>query len=262
MNMRTETPMDNGLIKQECIEKILVLTLNRPERRNALSKALLTHLDTTLRQIEVDDTVSAVIIIGAGDRAFCAGADINEQRGFSPEDAYEHMRFGHAIFDRLEALPTPTIAAINGFALGGGLELALACDIRLASSQASLGLPEITLANIPGWGATQRLPRLIGPSRAKQMMFTGRPVSAENAERYGLVNGVYEPDQLLDECLGLARHIANNSTEALACLKRVVATGLSLGQTTGSEAEARGVAELWGIPAQKAAQEAFFARKR
>lgn len=254
--------MSDSLIVQQRIDKVALLTLNRPGRRNALSKALLTDFDRMLRAIADDSGVSAVVITGAGERAFCAGADINEQREFTPEDAYAHMRFGQEIFDRLEVLPQPTIAAINGFALGGGLELALACDIRVASRQARMGLPEITLANLPGWGGTQRLPRLVGVSLAKQMLFTGAQVASDDALQMGLVNALFEPAGLLDGAVAIAQQIASHPSEALRTIKAVVAVGLSDGQREGLMAEARGVADLWGTPAQKAAQHAFFSRNK
>jgi enoyl-CoA hydratase len=254
--------MNDSLIVQQQIDKVALLTLNRPSRRNALSKDLLTDLDRMLRVIADDSGVSAVVITGAGERAFCAGADINEQREFTPEDAYAHMRFGQAIFDRLEVLPQPTVAAINGFALGGGLELALACDIRVASTQALMGLPEITLANLPGWGGTQRLPRLVGVSVAKQILLTGAPVTAADARQMGLVSALFEPAGLLDGAVRMAQQIAIHPGEALRTIKAVVAVGLSEGRRDGLMAEARGVANLWGTPAQKAAQHAFFSRNK
>ncbi|WP_233858441.1 enoyl-CoA hydratase/isomerase family protein [Paraburkholderia sp. HD33-4] len=240
---------------------VALLTLNRPERMNALSKPLLESLDSTFLELASDSEIRVVVLTGAGDRAFSAGADITEQRGFSADDAYAHMRWGQAIFDRIETFPKPTIAAINGVAFGGGLELALACDLRLIASSARVGLPEITLASFPGWGGTQRLPALIGASRAMRIMLTGEPVSAVDALAVGLVNEVVESEELLDRTTQLAESIAHHAPEALACLKSVVHVGLHQGREAGLEAEARGVGKLWGSPAQKAAQEAFFARK-
>ena len=249
-------------ITQERIDAVSVLTLNRPERMNALGKPLLQSLDDALTRLADDAQTRVVVLTGAGTKAFSAGADINEQRDFSPTDAYEHMRWGQAIFDRIETFAKPTIAAINGVAFGGGLELALACDLRIVADTARLGLPEITLASFPGWGGTQRLPALIGASRAMRMMLTGDPVSAQWALDAGLANDVVDADTLRDQALALANAIARHSGEALAELKSVVRTGLREGRAVGLEAEARGVGRLWGSAAQKEAQAAFFARRK
>jgi enoyl-CoA hydratase len=249
-------------ITQERFGAVTVLTLNRPERMNALSKPLLQELDDALTSLRDDPHTRVVVLTGAGAKAFSAGADINEQRDFSPDDAYAHMRWGQAIFDRIETFAKPTIAAVNGVAFGGGLELALACDLRVVADTARLGLPEITLGSFPGWGGTQRLPALIGASRAMRMMFVGDPVSAQWALEAGLANDVVAADALLERTLALADSIARHAGEALAELKSVVRTGLREGRAAGLEAEARGVGVLWGSPAQKAAQEAFFARRK
>ncbi len=240
---------------------VLVLTLNRPERANALNKQLLTELDAALADVETDETVRCVVITGAGERAFCAGADISEQQGFGPQQAYAHMRWGQDIFQRLENCSKPTLAAINGFALGGGLELALACDFRTASANAQFGFPEVTLANLPGWGGTQRLPRLIGASNAKLMAMTGTRISADRALNVGLVNFVHPAAQLWDQSVALAAEIASRPLESLQAIKQVMRDGIQSSLSAGMEMEARAVARLWGSPAQKAAQDAFFARR-
>ena len=239
---------------------VLLLTLNRPERHNALSKPLLEALEQALQQAESDADVGCVVITGAGARAFSAGADISEQTGFSPEDAYAHMRWGQDLFTRLELLSKPTIAAFNGFALGGGLELALACDFRTASESAQIGLPEVTLASLPGWGGTQRLPRLIGAANAKLLAMTGQRIDAQRALQLGIVNRVHSQDALLRETLVLAGEIASKPIEALQAIKQVVREGLADGQPAGMDAEARAVGRLWGTPAQQRAQQAFFGR--
>lgn len=241
---------------------VLLLTLNRPDRVNSLSKPLLLELEQALQEAAIDDAVRCVVITGAGGRAFSAGADITEQTGFTPDDAYAHMRWGQDLFTRLELLPKPTIAAVNGFALGGGLELALSCDFRTASETAQLGLPEVTLASLPGWGGTQRLPRLIGASNALLMAMTGTRVSAQRSLQLGLVNSVHPHEDLLMETLVLAGEIASHSLDSLHAIKHVVREGLGASRSVGMEAEARAVARLWGSPAQKLAQEEFFARRR
>jgi enoyl-CoA hydratase/carnithine racemase len=241
---------------------VLLLTLDRAARRNALSKPLLLELDHALHDANADPAVKCIVITGAGDRAFSAGADINEQVGFTPSDAYAHMRWGQGLFDRLAQSPKPTIAAINGFALGGGLELALACDFRTASDTAQLGLPEVTLASLPGWGGTQRLSRLIGASAAKLVAMTGRPLDAQRCLQLGLVNAVYPASELLAQTLGLAASIAAHGMESLAAIKRVIDEGLDRTFAEALVAEARAVERLWNSPEQKRAQAAFFARRK
>lgn len=239
---------------------VLLLTLNRPAQRNALSKALLSALDQALHDANADPSVKCVVITGSGDRAFSAGADIHEQTGFTPPAAYAHMRWGQELFDRLARLTKPTIAAINGFALGGGFELALACDFRTASDTARLGLPEVTLANLPGWGGTQRLSRLIGPSEAKLMAMTGRPLDAQRCLQLGVVNAVHPAADLIAETLTLAGTIAAHAADSLEAIKHVIDDGLGRSWAQALEAEARAVERLWGSPEQKRAQAAFFAR--
>lgn len=241
---------------------VLVLTLNREERANSLSKPLLAALEVALEKAEGDDSIHCVVITGAGSRAFSAGADITEQQQFTSDDAYVHMRWGQNIFLRLEALGKPTIAAINGFALGGGLELALACDIRTASDTAQLGFPEVTLASLPGWGGTQRLPRLIGASNALLIAMTGTRISAQRSLGLGLVSFVHPQAQFMHETLALAAEIASRPLESLEAIKQVMRDGLECCVSVGMEMEARSVARLWGSPAQKRAQDAFFARRK
>jgi enoyl-CoA hydratase/carnithine racemase len=241
---------------------VLLLTLDRPAQRNALSKPLLLALDQALHDANADPAVKCVVITGAGDRAFSAGADIHEQVGFTPSAAYAHMRWGQDLFDRLARSPKPTIAAINGFALGGGLELALACDFRTASDTAQLGLPEVTLASLPGWGGTQRLSRLIGASAAKLVAMTGWPLDAQRCLQLGLVNAVYPASDLLAQTLGLAAGIAAHGMESLAAIKRVIDEGLDRTWAEALDAEARAVERLWNSPEQKRAQAAFFARRK
>jgi enoyl-CoA hydratase len=202
--------------------RVAVLTLDRPDRLNALSPDMLDDLAARLGEIDSDDGVGAVVVIGAGDKAFSAGADVSLVREASPLEARAFAARGHATLDRIESLPTPVIAAVNGYALGGGCELALACDIRLASDRAQIGLPEVTLGIFPGWGGTQRLPRLIGPGRAKDLIFTGRRVGAADALALGLVDRVHPHDELLDAAVELAGEIAAKPAWAIAAAKAMV----------------------------------------
>src|SRR3712207_6472805 len=187
---------------------VALIKINRPKQLNALSQVVLDELAAAFDQLAGDDGVRAVILTGGGERAFAAGADINElaQIGSPAEGRRVAMR-AHELHRKMAQLPKPIIAAINGFALGGGLELALACDIRLASETAQLGLPEVTLGIMPGWGGTQRLARLVGPGMAKLLMLTGDRIDAHEALRLRIVEQVHPPDVLLDAAQRLAQKI-------------------------------------------------------
>jgi enoyl-CoA hydratase len=207
---------------------ILTLTLNRPDKLNAIDGAMLDALGAALGEIERDREIRAVVMTGAG-RAFSAGADIKEWTALAPlEFARSWGLRGHALFDRLAALPPPVIAAINGMAFGGGLELALCADLRIASEQARLGLPEVTIAALPGWGGTQRLPRLVGPGRAKHMILIGQPIDAARAEAWGLVSEVVPAAALLARAMELATQIAANAPLAVQASKRLIDAAVPL----------------------------------
>lgn len=199
-------------------EGYALLTINRPEALNALNDEVLEEISHTLRSYEQDVRLKALIITGAG-RAFVAGADIEAMSRMSPREAKLFSLRGHEVMQQVADFPVPVIAAVNGFALGGGLELALACDIRLGSSRAKLGQPEITLGITPGFAGTARLGRLIGPSRAKELLFTGRTIGAEEALRYGLLDHIHEPEQLLERAEALASDISRHSGVTLRLLK-------------------------------------------
>jgi enoyl-CoA hydratase len=205
---------------------VAVLTLNRPERLNTLSPDMLEDLEARADEVSADEEVRAVVITGAGEKAFSAGADISVVRDAAPLDARRFAGLGHRVLDRVAALRMPVIAAVNGYALGGGCELALACDLRVASSRARLGLPEVTLGIFPGWGGTQRLPLMTTPAFAKDMIFTGRHVPAEEALAAGLVNRVHPPEELLEAAVGLAEEIAGRAGWAVAAAKAMVDAAL------------------------------------
>jgi len=240
---------------------VALLTLNRPERLNALSRELLAALEEQRVALEGDPEVRAVVVTGAGTRAFCAGADINELDGISPGDAFELMRFGQQVFDRLAALAKPVVAAVNGVALGGGCELAMACDLRFAASSARFAQPEIGLANVPGWGGTQRLPRLVGAGRAAEMILAGGMVDAPTALSWGLANRVVDDERLLEETLVFAGELAEHAPTAVDGAKRAMAFGLEHGQTAGLLVEADAVARCCGTAEQRAAVRAFLASR-
>jgi enoyl-CoA hydratase len=217
---------------------VVTLTLNRPDKLNAIDGAMLDALDEALAKIERDREIRAVILTGAG-RAFSAGADIKEWTALSPlEFARSWGLRGHALFDRLAALPPPVIAAINGIAFGGGLELALCADIRIVGEQARLGLPEVTIAALPGWGGTQRLPRLVGPGRAKHMILSGQPIDAARADAWGLVSAVVAAESLPTRARELAAQIAANAPLAVQASKRLIDAALPLAPAATLETHA------------------------
>ncbi len=202
------------------------ITLDRPDKLNALDPAMLRTLDAHLDAIDRDPDLRVVIVTASGDRAFCVGADINAWSALDPLDMWRAwIRDGHRVFDRLAALRQPTIAALNGLAFGGGLELALACDLRLAVPAADLALPETKIGTLPGWGGTRRLPALVGPARAKQLVFTGARLAAADAERWGLVNELVPPDQLLPRAHALALEIVANAPVAVQLAKQAIDGG-------------------------------------
>jgi enoyl-CoA hydratase/carnithine racemase len=217
---------------------VVTLTLNRPDKLNAIDSPMLDALAEILGEIEADPSCRAVVLTGAG-RAFSAGADIKEWTALDPQTFSRVWgQRGHVLFDRVAALRPPVIAAINGITFGGGLELALCADIRIAATVARVGLPEVTIGTIPGWGGTQRLPRLIGAGRAKQMIFSGQPIDAARALAWGLVSEVVEPDALLDRAQELAQAIAANAPIAVQAAKRVIDAGLPTSAATTLEGDA------------------------
>jgi len=216
---------------------IAVLTFNRPKALNALNNALLSEFAALLDDIRDSETIRVLVLTGAGDRAFVAGADITELATFSPLQGKLFARKGQEAIDRLQKLPFPVLAAVNGFALGGGSEIALAADFIYASENAKFGLPEITLGIIPGFGGTQRLPRIVGAARAKELIFTGKMVSAEEASAMGMVNRVCAPEALMDEALKTAGAIAEKGRVALRAAKESVNNGLNADLATGMRFE-------------------------
>ncbi len=203
---------------------VALLTLNRPEVLNALDAATLAAISARTAEIARDASVRAVVVTGAG-RAFAAGADIAAMRALGPAEAEAFSRLGHAAMASLEALAVPTIAAVNGFAFGGGCELALACDWIYASPKARFGQPEVNLGLLPGFGGTSRMVRRVGIAWANELVLTGEPIDAETALRIGLANRVFEPDALLDAALGIGEKIATKGPAAVSLAKRVMQEG-------------------------------------
>jgi enoyl-CoA hydratase len=240
---------------------VAVLTLDNPGKLNALSIDMLDGIAEHLDTAEADDAIRAVVITGEGEKAFAAGADIGHMREASVEQAREYAECGHATFARIERFPKPVIAAINGYALGGGCELVLACDIRLAADTAKLGQPEVNLGIFPGWGGTQRLPRLTNPGFAKELIFTGRHVDAGEAHAAGLVNHVYPQAELLDRAVALGAEIAKKSPLAISVAKELVNHALEgdYGEALARELAAFG--ESFATEDQREGMAAFFEKR-
>lgn len=226
-------------LRVETAEGIRVLTVDRPEKLNALNSEVLAALDRALEDCEKDRELRSVIVTGAGEKAFIAGADIEELAKLTPIEGREHARRGQALLDRLASLPVPTIAAINGYAYGGGLELAMACALRVASENAKMGLPETSLGILPGYGGTQRLSRLVGRARAFELILTSeKGLTAAEAERIGLVNRVVPSGQALAGAKELARRIAANGPTACRYAMEAIRAGLDMPLAEGQLLEA------------------------
>jgi enoyl-CoA hydratase len=222
---------------------LAVVSVNRPSKLNALDNATITELTAVFDALDGDDGVGAVVLTGVGDKAFIAGADITVLAKQGVLDGKQNALLGQALTLRIERCSKPVIAAINGFAFGGGLEMALACDLRFASKAAKMGLPEVSLGIIPGYGGTQRLPRLVGSDTALQMILTGDPVTADEAHRIGLVNGVVEPGELLAHCKAIAMRIVSRGPQAVSLAKQAVRRGEQMAMQDALALEA----DLFGI---------------
>ena len=233
--MMTEMALEN--ILTEVKNNILVITINRPDKLNALNKQTIEELHETLVDAENDKSVKALIITGSGQKAFVAGADIAEFANYSVEEGKQLSSIGHfKIFNFIENYSKPVIAAVNGFALGGGLELAMACHIRVASANAKMGLPEVSLGVIPGYGGTQRLPQLVGKGKAIEMIVTADMINAEDAYKWGLVNHVTSQEELLNKCFDIASKICSKSPVAIKTALKVINAGYN-NQVNGFEVE-------------------------
>lgn len=241
---------------------VAIVTLSRPEALNAFNTSQLETLLEAARSLSSDQSVRAVVLTGEGDRAFAAGADISEMSTKTPSEAYEFARLGQVISTVMADAPQPWIAAVNGFALGGGCEIALACDIRLASQSALFGQPEVTLGVPAGWGATQRLPRLVGPAVAAELLLTGRRIKAEEALRLGVVSAVVPADELMNRALELARSIAANSPSAVAATKRSLRRAFDLSLDDGLQYEAQTFALTFGSHDQVEGMRAFAEKRK
>jgi len=252
---------DNLLVERE--EVWAVVTINRPKVLNALSSSTLHELGLALEELDSDDDVRAIIITGSGTKAFAAGADIGELQALeSAQQGYEHSRTSHTLLFKIEQLSKPVIMAVNGYALGGGCELAMAGDIILASENARFGQPEVNLGIIPGFGGTQRLPRLVGRPRALEMVLVGDQISANEAHRIGLVNHVVPQDDLLTLATDMARKIAAKGPLAVALAKRAVYEGLEMSPRAGNNTEMSYFGLAVGTADRKEGTSAFLEKRK
>ncbi len=226
---------ENILVKSD--EAIATITFNRPKALNALNAALLRELSHAVDSIKENPEIRVLVLTGAGEKAFVAGADIKELDGLTPLKAKSVAKMGQGTIDKIAALPIPVIAAVNGYALGGGTEMALACDFIYAADTASMGLPETNLGLIPGFGGTQRLARLIGPNRAKELIYTGKIIPAAEALSIGLVNSVFPADELMAQVMATAQVLAAKGRVSLRVAKEAVDLGLDTDLATGLKIE-------------------------
>jgi 3-hydroxypropionyl-coenzyme A dehydratase len=273
----------------EPIGNIAIIKINRPEALNAMNVDVIWELSKTIDIVGVDDSIKAVIITGVGDRSFCAGADISYMVNITPSDAEKYASSAQSVLNKIEKLEKPVIAAINGFALGGGCELALVCDIRLCSTNAKIGQPEVTIGIPPGWGGTQRLLRIVGPAKAKEMIFTGKMINAEEAYKIGLVNDVINLTQeelpeappegeevkrkeyqkelakqlnkkLIEKSVSMAQEITNNSYNAIKASKYLINKGMDMDIDSGLRMEIYGWALCFAHEDRKNLMSAFLSK--
>jgi enoyl-CoA hydratase len=251
---------NNLLIHQN--NGVCTITINRPNKLNALNKETIQELHNAIQEANLDKNIKVIILTGSGEKAFVAGADISEFAHFDVKNGAKLAQKGQELlFDLVENLPTPVIAAVNGFALGGGLELAMACHFRVASSNAKMGLPEVSLGVIPGYGGTQRLPQLVGKGRAMEMIMTAGMVDAQQALSYGLANHVTSQEELLEFTEGLANRIMRNSSVAIAAAVNAVNAGYKDG-VDGYAAEIESFGNCFGTADFKEGTTAFLEKRK
>ena len=241
---------------------VATITINRPKALNALSTQVLTELNAALDEVAADQDVYALVITGAGEKSFVAGADIAEMKDKSVEEAAVYGKFGNEVFRKIETFRCPVIAAVNGFALGGGCELAMSCDIRVASENAVFGQPEVGLGITPGFGGTQRLARLVGKGRAKELIFTCDMIDANEAYRIGLVNAVYPQEELLAAAKKLANKIASNAPIAVRACKKAINEGLQVDMDQAIVVEEKAFGSCFETEDQKAGMGNFLEKDK
>ena len=241
---------------------VATLTVNRPQALNALNGEVLKELACALYQLEYDPGVKAIVLTGAGEKAFVAGADIKEMAAMNSFEGHQFALTGQHVMLAMEKMKTPVIAAVNGFALGGGLELALGCDFIYASEKAKIGFPEVTLGIMPGFGGTQNLARLIGKNRANELIFTGKMITAEKALTWGIVNEVFAPEELLPKAKEAAAAIAGVGTLGVSYAKNAIANGLNMTKEDGFRYEASLFGVLFATADQKEGMGAFVDKRK
>lgn len=252
--------MTNILLEKKGL--IAVATINRPKALNALNSEVLTDLDELVSAVKADADIRALVITGSGEKAFVAGADIGEMSTLTKEGGEAFGKHGNNVFRAIETLPIPTIAAVNGFALGGGCELSMACDIRLASEKAKFGQPEVGLGIIPGFGGTQRMARIIGTGPAMELIYTADTIDAQRALEIGMVNHVVPADQLMDEAMKLAQKICANAQKAIRASKLAIRRGIDCDISTAVSYEALAFATCFGTEDQKEGMQAFLEKRK
>lgn len=241
---------------------IAVVKLNRLEALNAFNDQLLTDIEAVFKELEQDESIKAVIITADGEKAFSVGADLKQASSIAPEDAVSLVERGQHLFTYIENFPKPTICAINGLALGGGLEIALACDLRVASQEVKMGSPEVMVGLIPAWGGCSRLPRLIGLSKAKEIVLTGGQLTAEQAEKIGLVHKVVPPDELLSNAMFLAQKLADNAPIAMRLAKQVLNKACDDDLESSLALERKATAECFGTEDLQEGIKAVFEKRK
>jgi len=254
--------VENNCVLIEEFDNVSWMKINRPDSLNALNSEVVESLEEALRGLEQDAAVKVVVITGAGEKAFVAGGDIKEMEAMAPLAARAFSRKGQQLIEYIGNMHKPVIAAVNGYALGGGLELALACDFIYASEKAKLGLPEVTLGVIPGFGGTQNLARLIGPNKAKELIFSGKTMSAQQAKEWGIVNEVFPADELQAKVMQIAQLIARNGMLAVANAKDAIVNGLNMSKEDGMRYESSLFATLFSTEDQKEGMQAFIAKRK
>ena len=218
-------------------EGVCIVKINRPSKLNAMNVDVAKEIISTFKELDKDDSVRVIILTGEGDKAFSAGADIEYMSKISPDESEVYAKLGQEVTATIENVTKPTIAAVNGFALGGGCEVAMSCDIRIASDNAKLGHPEVTIGIPPGWGGTQRLMRIVGIAKAKELVFSGKMIKASEAKEIGLVNNVVSQESLMEEAMNMAKAIAANASLAVHMSKSAINTGRNADLDTGLSVE-------------------------
>ena len=253
--------MNYQILKIEVADRIATVTISRPAALNALNTSFFKEFNHFLDDLAPREDIKVLVITGEG-KSFVAGADIAEMVHMNPEEGYTFSTYGQRTFDRLEQLSIPVIAAVNGYALGGGCELAMACDFRIASKLAKFGQPEMNLGMIPGYAATQRLSRITGLGNALYLILTADTITADDALRIGLVQKVTEPEMLMEEVMKLAAKIASNGSLAVPRSKRIIRDGMSMGFADASELEAHEFGKQFGDEATKEGMKAFLEKRK